>query len=97
MSVEEQFPEGDPTTPFEGFKRFGLKIMHIDGTDIKAALKQAEEMIEYARSGQGPVLADIKVTREGSHSGSDDQAFYMDPVEVDWHTNNDCISRPATP
>jgi len=91
VSVEEQFPEGDPTTPFEGFKRFGLKIMHIDGTDIKVAIKQAEEMIEYARSGQGPVLADIKVTREGSHSGSDDQSFYMDPVEVDWHTYNDCV------
>jgi pyruvate/2-oxoglutarate/acetoin dehydrogenase E1 component len=33
----------------------------------------------------------IRVTREGSHSGSDDQSFYMDPVEQDWHTYNDCI------
>ncbi|KAA3634355.1 MAG: hypothetical protein DWP97_07275 [Calditrichaeota bacterium] len=36
-----------------------------------------------------------KTTREGSHSGSDDQSFYMDPVEVDWHTQNDCILKAA--
>ncbi len=91
VSVEEQFPEGDPTTPFEGFKRFGLKIFQIDGTDIKEAIAKAEEMVQYTRSGKGPALANIRVTREGSHSGSDDQSFYMDPVELDWHTYNDCI------
>ncbi len=90
VSVEEQFPEGDPTTPYEGFQRFGLKIMHVDGTDIKSALAGAAEAAEYART-KGPVLMNIRVTREGSHSGSDDQSFYMDPVEQDWHTYNDCI------
>jgi 2-oxoisovalerate dehydrogenase E1 component len=91
VSVEEQFPEGDPTTPFEGFQRFGLKIMQVNGTDVKEALAGAAEAIAYARSGKGPVLMNIRVTREGSHSGSDDQSFYMDPVEQDWHTYNDCI------
>lgn len=91
VSVEEQFPEGDPTTPFEGYQRFGLKIMHIDGTDIKDVIAKAIEAVEYTRSGKGPVLANVKVTREGSHSGSDDQSFYMDPVEQDWHTYNDCV------
>ena len=91
VSVEEQFPEGDPTTPFEGYKRFGLKIMQVDGTDVKDSLAKAAEAVEYARSGKGPVLLNIRVTREGSHSGSDDQSFYMDPGEQDWHTYNDCI------
>ncbi|HOP07207.1 MAG TPA: thiamine pyrophosphate-dependent enzyme [candidate division Zixibacteria bacterium] len=91
VSVEEQFPEGDPTTPFEGFQRFGLKIFQMDGTDVKNSLSIAEEAIEYARSGKGPVLMNVRVTREGSHSGSDDQSFYMDPLEVEWHTKNDCI------
>ncbi|MFQ5453867.1 MAG: thiamine pyrophosphate-dependent enzyme, partial [Candidatus Zixiibacteriota bacterium] len=91
VSVEEQFPEGDPTTPFEGYQRFGLKIMQVDGTDIKDALAKVVEGIEYTRSGKGPVLMNVRVTREGSHSGSDDQSFYMDPVEQDWHTFNDCI------
>ena len=91
VSVEEQFPEGDPTTPHEGWQRFGLKIIQCDGTDIKDSIAKVKEAIEYTRSGQGPVLMNIRVTREGSHSGSDDQSFYMDPVEVDWHTYNDGI------
>lgn len=95
VSVEEQFPEGDPTTPFEGFQRFGLKIMQMDGTDIKNSLARAVEAIEYARTNQKPVLLNCRVTREGSHSGSDDQSFYMDPVEQDWHTYNDCILKTA--
>ena len=91
VSVSEQFPGGDPTSPFRGFEQFGLKIMHVDGTDIKEALKGAAEAEKYTRDGNGPVLMEVRVTREGSHSGSDDQSFYMDPVEQDWHTYNDCI------
>jgi len=90
VSVEEQFPEGDPTTPFEGFQRHGLKIFRFDGTDIKESLKVVKEMVDYARSGAGPVLANIRVTREESHSGSDDQSFYMDPDKQKWHIQNDC-------
>ncbi|UCD64061.1 MAG: hypothetical protein JSW34_01120 [Candidatus Zixiibacteriota bacterium] len=95
VSVEEQFPEGDPTTPFEGYQRFGLKIMQVDGTEIKDSLARVAEGIEYTRSGKGPVLMNVRTTREGSHSGSDDQSFYMDPVEQDWHTYNDCILKTA--
>ncbi|MBI5267811.1 MAG: hypothetical protein HY851_11330 [candidate division Zixibacteria bacterium] len=91
VSVQEQFPEGDPTTPFEGFQRFGLKILQVDGTDVKDALAKAAEAEAYTRAGNGPVLMNVRTTREGSHSGSDDQTFYMDPVEADWHTYNDCI------
>jgi len=95
VSVEEQFPEGDPTTPYEGYQRFGLKIMQVDGTDIKDSLAKVAEGIEYTRSGNGPVLMNVRTTREGSHSGSDDQSFYMDPVEQDWHTYNDCILKAS--
>ncbi len=95
VSVEEQFPEGDPTTPFEGFQRFGLKIMQVDGTDIKDSLAKVAEAVEYTRAGNGPVLMNIRTTREGSHSGSDDQSFYMDPVELDWHTYNDCVLKTS--
>lgn len=91
VSVDEQFPEGDPTTPYEGLQRFGLKIIQCDGTDIKDAIAKTQEAINYTREGNGPVLMNIRTTREGSHSGSDDQSFYMDPIEVDWHTYNDCI------
>ncbi len=90
VAVEEQFMEGNPTTPYEGYQRFGLKIMSFDGTDIKQSLKQVKEGIDYARSGAGPVLMNIRVTREESHSGSDDQSFYMAPDIKMWHIENDC-------
>ncbi|MEZ5358560.1 MAG: thiamine pyrophosphate-dependent enzyme [Candidatus Zixiibacteriota bacterium] len=90
VSVEEQFPEGNPTTPFEGFQRFGLKIFNFDGTDIKDSIKNVKKAVEYARSGAGPVLMNIKVTREESHSGSDDQSFYMKKSLQQWHITNDC-------
>ena len=90
VSVEEQFPEGNPTTPFEGYQRFGLKIMNFDGTDIKDSIKNVKKAVEYARSGAGPVLMNIKVTREESHSGSDDQSFYMSKKTQQWHIENDC-------
>lgn len=95
VSVAEQFPGGDPTSPYRGYEQFGLKIMQVDGTDIKEMLKAAREAVTYARENKRPVLMNIRVTREGSHSGSDDQSFYMDPVEQDWHTYNDCILKTA--
>ncbi|MBK7091882.1 MAG: hypothetical protein IPH59_09190 [bacterium] len=95
VSVEEQFPDGDPTSPFEGYQRFGLKIDHYDGTDIKEVLKHLKDNIEYCRSGKGPVLCNIKVVREESHSGSDDQSFYMALAEQKWHYTNDPILKAA--
>ena len=95
VAVEEQFPEGDPTTPFEGYQRFGLKIIQMDGTDIKDALAKAQEAIDYSRANKGVVLLNVRVTREGSHSGSDDQTFYMTKDMADWHTNNDCILKTS--
>ncbi|MDZ4724279.1 MAG: thiamine pyrophosphate-dependent enzyme [candidate division Zixibacteria bacterium] len=91
VNVHEQYPDGDPTASHAGLTKYGLKIMHFDGTDIKEALANVKEAFDYTREGKGPVLMNVKTTREGSHSGSDDQSFYMDPVELDWHTYNDCI------
>ncbi len=95
VSVEEQFPDGDPTTPFEGFKRFGLRIDHFDGTEIKETLQHLKKNVEYCRKGDGPVLSEIRIVREESHSGSDDQSFYMSIEEQKWHYTNDPILKTA--
>jgi len=96
VSVEEQFMEGNPTTPFEGYQRFGLKIFNFDGTDIKESIKNMKDAIAYVRSGAGSVLMNIGITREGSHSGSDDQSFYMDADLQQWHIVNDCTLKTGT-
>jgi 2-oxoisovalerate dehydrogenase E1 component len=88
-SVQEQFPEGNPTTSFEGFKRFGLKIENFDGTDIKKSLAAVKRMVDYTRKGKGPCIANINVTREDSHSGSDDQSHYMELKLQKYHIEHD--------
>lgn len=92
-SVHEQFPEGNPTTSFEGFKRFGLLIENFDGTDIKESIAAFGSMLEYVKSGKGPAIANIKVTREDSHSGSDDQTHYMELKEQKYHIEHDPLRK----
>ncbi len=94
-SVGEQFPEGNPTTSFEGFCRFGLLIENFDGTEIKGSLAAIRRMLEHVKSGKGPAIANIRVTREDSHSGSDDQAYYMPPDLQRYHIEQDCLRKMA--
>jgi len=94
-SVNEQFPEGNPTTPFEGFQRFGLLIKNFDGTDIKDSIKSFKEVVDYVRSGKGPAILNIRVVRLESHSGSDDQAHYMELDQQDYHITNDPLRKTA--
>jgi 2-oxoisovalerate dehydrogenase E1 component len=94
-SVKEQFPEGNPTTSFEGYRRFDLMIENFSGVDIIESIKSFSKMMAYVRSGKGPAIANIKVSRQDSHSGSDDQAHYMNPKELKWHYDNDPIKTMA--
>jgi 2-oxoisovalerate dehydrogenase E1 component len=94
-SVFEQFPEGNPTTPFEGFQRFGLLIENFDGTEIKESIVAYRRMVDHVRSGKGPAIANINVTREDSHSGSDDQTHYMEPEMQRYHIENDPLRKAA--
>ncbi|PJA27406.1 MAG: hypothetical protein CO189_07230 [candidate division Zixibacteria bacterium CG_4_9_14_3_um_filter_46_8] len=94
-SVAEQFPEGNPTTPFEGFQRFGLLIDNFDGTDIKQSIERFGQMVKYVRGGYGPAIANINVVREESHSGSDDQSHYMGPEQLQLHITNDPLRKMA--
>jgi len=52
-------------------------------------------MAEYVASGNGPAIANINVTREDSHSGSDDQTHYMQPELQKYHIENDPLRRMA--
>jgi len=94
-SVNEQFPEGNPTTPYEGYKRFGLNIDNFDGTEIKDSIKHMQKIIKYVRDGKGPALLNINVVRLESHSGSDDQTHYMELEQQKHHIENDPLRKAA--
>jgi 2-oxoisovalerate dehydrogenase E1 component len=94
-SVMEQFPDGNPTACYSGMQNYGLKIENFDGTNIKESIIKYRELVEYVRSGKGPALANIKVVRTESHSGSDDQAHYMEESEQKYHIENDPLRKTA--
>ncbi len=94
-SVKEQFPDGNPTSCYIGMQKYGLLIKDFDGTDIKESIKEFREMADYVRSGKGPSIANINVVRMESHSGSDDQAHYMEHDEQQYHINNDPLRKVA--
>jgi 2-oxoisovalerate dehydrogenase E1 component len=94
-SVKEQFPDGNPTACYLGMKNYGLLIENFDGTNIKESIRKYREMAEYVRTGKGPALANIKVVRMESHSGSDDQAHYMEEAEQKYHIENDPLRTTA--
>ncbi|SYZ73437.1 putative Pyruvate/2-oxoglutarate dehydrogenase complex, dehydrogenase (E1) component, eukaryotic type, beta subunit [Candidatus Zixiibacteriota bacterium] len=94
-SVKEQFPDGNPTSCYIGMQKYGLLIKNFDGTDIKASIADFQAMLDHCRSGLGPAIANINVVRMESHSGSDDQSYYMAPDEQQYHIENDPLRKTA--
>ncbi|MFA6571817.1 MAG: thiamine pyrophosphate-dependent enzyme, partial [Bacteroidota bacterium] len=59
-----------------------LKMKTFDGTDFFESYKAAQDAVEYARSGKGPVLLHALVERLMPHSSSDDQKKYRTAEEL---------------
>ncbi len=72
-----------------------LKILECDGTDIVASWETMGEAVEYARSGQGPVLVHAHVIRPYSHSLSDDERFYKTAAMREAEAARDPLTRTA--
>ncbi len=94
-SVKEQFPDGNPTSCYIGMQKYGLMIEDFDGTEIKEAIVHFKKMVEHVGSGSGPAIANIRVVRLESHSGSDDQSHYMQIEEQKYHIENDPLRKTA--
>lgn len=70
-----------------------LKRMLIDGTDFVASYLAFQEAVEYAKSGEGPVLIEADVVRLLSHSSSDDQRKYREHDELEDEAKRDPIEK----
>ncbi|MFA5805212.1 MAG: dehydrogenase E1 component subunit alpha/beta [Melioribacteraceae bacterium] len=70
-----------------------LKRMLIDGTDFVESYLAFQEAVEYAKSGEGPVLIEADVVRLLSHSSSDDQKKYRAHDELEDEAKRDPIEK----
>jgi len=70
-----------------------LKRMLIDGTDFVESYVAFQEAVEYAGSGEGPVLIEADVVRLLSHSSSDDQKKYRGHDELEDEAKRDPVEK----
>jgi pyruvate dehydrogenase E1 component alpha subunit len=69
---------------------FDMKSMRVDGNDLLVMREATLEAVEFARSGQGPVLMEAMTYRFRGHSAQDTQK-YRSKEDVDQHRANDPI------
>jgi pyruvate dehydrogenase E1 component alpha subunit len=60
---------------------FGIKGIQVDGMNILEVIKAGKEAVEYVKSGNGPILLEMKTYRYRGHSMSD-PAKYRSKEEV---------------
>ena len=70
-----------------------LKRMLIDGTDFVESYVAFQVAVEYAGSGEGPVLIEADVVRLLSHSSSDDQKKYRGHDELEDEAKRDPVEK----
>ena len=71
---------------------YGLKVRQVDGNDIFAIYKAAQEAIVDARKGH-PTLIETLTYRLGDHTTADDARRYRDEVELEAAKKKDPLIR----
>jgi len=89
---EVQYAGGNLSRLLEGFRRVGLHLAEVDGTDFFASLEALRGAADHARR-QGPALVHAHVIRPYSHSLSDDEAMYRTRAEREADAARDPIQR----
>lgn len=72
---------------------YGIRSARVDGNDILAVYRVAQEAINRARKGEGPTMIETVTYRMGSHSSSDDASRYRDQKEYELWEQRDPIKR----
>ena len=74
---------------------FGIEAFQIDGQDVLAVNKLAEQLVERCRRGEGPFFIELMTYRyHGHHVGDINREYYRSKEEEkDWKENRDPIIR----
>lgn len=63
----------------------GIPGLRVDGNDLLASYEVIQEAVDYARSGNGPVLVEFVTWRQGVHTSSDNPRIYRTEEEEKEH------------
>ncbi len=72
---------------------YGMPGIQVDGNDILAVYKVAQEAVERARNGEGPTLIELVTFRMAAHSTSDDPSRYCPPEQLKEWAAKDPLAR----
>lgn len=70
---------------------YGFEGKRIDGNDFAEIFTTFKDYVEKARSGEGPALVELMVSRLTSHSSDDDQTLYRAQEELEMMKERDPI------
>lgn len=68
-------------------KAYGFPSYVVDGNDVLEVYETVQNAVEYARSGNGPVLVECRTYRTSGHSGND-KNLYRTEHEIIWWKQN---------
>lgn len=72
-------------------KGYGIPAYEVDGTDLEACLKIFSEVVEKARSGEGPQMVVGNLLRLSGHGEHDDASYIPDTMK-DTEVGRDCLA-----
>ncbi|HUL35661.1 MAG TPA: thiamine pyrophosphate-dependent dehydrogenase E1 component subunit alpha [Candidatus Eisenbacteria bacterium] len=72
-------------------KAYGIPSYIVDGNDVVAMYSTAQEAVDRARAGEGPILVEAKTFRRRGHA-QHDPAEYVPPAQREYWEKRDPIS-----
>ncbi len=76
---------------------FGIRTATVDGQDVRAVFAATQQLVEYARQGEGPAFLLCNTYRyRGHHVGDINRSYYRSKEEEqEWETGHDPIQTLA--
>ncbi len=71
---------------------YGMPGVVVDGNDVLAVHRVAQQAVERARAGEGPTLIECRTYRQCGHSRSDPRTYRTQIEEAEWKTKDPIVN-----